>query len=92
MMRFQILADVIEGFVHIVGKLKQFEFAFVNGAGADHVLPVDHLVPILPSIDQNQVVLGELMGLHQREHFPKFIHSAESAWKNNQSLGHLREP
>ena len=30
MMRFQVFADVVEGFVHIVGKLKQLEFAFVN--------------------------------------------------------------
>src|ERR1700691_2085298 len=92
MMRLQVCADGGECFLHLGGKMKQLEFGVVNSAGADHVPPVYNLVPIFPSVDKNQVMRRELIGLHECEHFPEFVHGAEAAGKNNQSFGHLREP
>src|ERR1700722_5467189 len=92
MMSFQILADVIESFFHVIGELKQLEFAFVDRAGAHQVPPINSFVPILPAVNQNQVVRRKLVGLQKCEHLPKLVHGAESTWKNNQRFGHLREP
>ncbi len=35
---------------------------------------------------------GELACLQQREHFPKLVHCAEAARKNDEGFGNLREP
>ena len=51
--RLEVAADVIERFVHRIGELQKFVIAFVHGSGADHVAPVDQLVPVFPAVNQN---------------------------------------
>ena len=92
MIFFEAGADVVKGFVNAVGELQHFVLVFVDRAPVDHGLPVEHLVPIFAAVDEDDVVLGELAGLQQREHFPKLVHRAEAAGKNDESFGNLREP
>src|SRR5579872_1303048 len=85
-------ADVIERFVYAVSKLKHFVFLFVDGSPVHHGLPIKNLVPVSAAVNEDYVVLGELACLHQREHFPKLVHGAESSRENDQGFGDLREP
>src|SRR6476660_6373390 len=85
-------ADVVESFVHAVGKLQHLVLLFVDGAPVHHGFPIENLVPIPAAVDEDNVVLGELSCLQQREHLPKFVHRAEAAGKNDEGLGDLREP
>src|SRR6266404_2827361 len=64
----------------------------VNRAAAQHVFPVQHAIPILAPVNQDQVAPLQFAGLHQGEHFPELVHCAVAAGKNNQRLGKLREP
>src|ERR1700679_2797068 len=63
-----------------------------DGSSAHHGLPIQHLIPIFAAVDQNEIVLGKFSGLHEREHFPKLVHGAEAAGKNDERFGDLREP
>src|ERR1700689_1190801 len=63
-----------------------------DGSSAHHGLPIQHLIPIFAAVDQNEIVLGKFSGLHEREHFPKLVHGAESAGKNDERFGDLRKP
>ena len=92
MVLLEASTDVIEGFIDGVGELQHLKFAFVDGAGIHHGLLVQDLIPIFSAVDKDDVVLGELVGLHEREHFHEFVESAESARENYQGFGNLREP
>ena len=85
-------ADVVEGLVHAIGELQHLVLVFVDRAPVDHGLPVENFVPIPAAVDEDDVVLGELARLQQREHLPELIHRAKAAGKDDEGFGDLREP
>ena len=92
MIRLKHGAHLVEGVVNGICESEQRIFALVDGAAVEHRAPVEHFVPILPSVNQDQIMLRQFAGLHQREHFPKLVHGAESARENDQGFRDLREP
>src|SRR5205807_8135746 len=60
---FEAGAHAVEGFVNGVSKLEQFVFLFVDGAPADHGFPIQHFIPILFAVNQDQIAFGQLSGL-----------------------------
>ncbi len=84
--------DVVKGLVHGIGELQHFKFTFVDGAGIHHGLPVQNLIPIFSTVDKDDVVLGQLVRLHEREHFHELVEGAKAAGENDESFGDLREP
>src|ERR1700730_15729214 len=82
----QIGAHYIEGFVHGVGKLHAVIFFLIDHAPANHGFEIQNFMPILPSVNQNQSVLGHFSGLRQGHHFPELVHRAEAAGKDDQSF------
>ena len=85
-------ADVVEGLVDGIGELQHFKFAFVDGAGIHHGLPIQNLIPIFSAVDKDDVVLGEFVRLHEGEHFHELVEGAEAAGKNYEGFGDLCEP
>ena len=92
MVGFEVAPYVIESVIDRIRKLQELVLACADHAGAHHVLPIEYLVPIFASVNQDQVVRGKLVGLQQREHLPQLVHGAEAAGKDDERFGHLREP
>src|SRR5271156_345569 len=89
---FHPRANLFKRLVHRVRKLNQLVLFRIDHAPAHHGAKIQHLLPIAPPVNQNHIVLREFPRLQQRHHLPKLIHRPESAGKNDQRLGNLREP
>ena len=50
------------------------------------------LVPVLAAVDDDQNFLGQLVGLGEGEDFEEFVHGAETAGEDDESLGEIGEP
>ena len=85
-------ADMIEGLIDGISELQHLKFAFVDGAGIHHGLPVQDLIPIFSAVDKDDVVLSQLARLHEGEHFHELVKRAETPRENYESFGDLGEP
>src|SRR5450631_1319404 len=80
---------------YIFGAVDDLELVEVfggNGAGVDEGLKVQDAVPVLAAVDDDQDFLGQLVGLREREDLEEFVHGAETAGENDESLGEIGEP
>ncbi len=51
----QVLSQPIERLIHRIREFEQVIFSLADRAPAHHGFPVQHLVPIFPPVNQNQV-------------------------------------
>src|SRR5205085_10399752 len=61
----QVLPQVFKSFFRGIDNFKQIKIVRRNGAGLDHGLQVEHFVPILAAVNQDQDHLSKLLGLRQ---------------------------
>src|ERR1700723_4220168 len=64
-----------------IHKLEQVKVLGSNRAGIDEGLEVHDAMPVFAAIDDNENLLGEFIGLGQREDFEEFVDCAEAAGK-----------
>jgi len=62
---FQAVPHALKRLVHSIREFQQAVFMLVNRAAAQHVFPVQHAVPILAPVNQDQVAPLQFAGLHQ---------------------------
>ena len=75
-----------------IHKLEQVKVLGSNRAGIDEGLEVHDAMPVFAAIDDNENLLGEFIGLRQREDFEELVDGAEAAGKNHQRFGEVSEP
>src|SRR5579863_2882796 len=88
----QSIAQELKGFVGRVDDLQQIEIFLGNGSGIDEGLKIDDAVPVLAAIDHHQNLLGQFVGLGERENLEQFVHGAETAGKDHQTFGQVGKP
>src|SRR5579872_3306819 len=88
----QAVAEECKRFFRIVDNLEKFQILRRYRPGIDKGLEVDDLVPVLAAINDDQDFLGQLVRLGERQDFKKFVHRAEAAGEDYESLREIREP
>src|ERR1700676_3630354 len=88
----QAIAQKLESVFRAVDDFELVQVVRRNSTGVHEGLEVEDAVPVFAAIDDNQNLLGQLVGLRQREDLKQFVHGSESARKNDQGLGEIGEP
>lgn len=88
----QAIAQKVEGVFGGVDDPEQLEILRGDGACIHEGVEVDDAIPVFAAIDDDQDLLGQLVGLGERENFEEFVHRAEAAGENDESLGQISEP
>src|SRR5690242_10291502 len=88
----QSIAQEFKAFLGRIHHAKQVEVFAGDGAGVDHRLEVDDVLPILPAVDEHENFLGQLFSLGKGQNFKELVECAEAAGENDQRLGQVSEP
>src|SRR5664279_4813245 len=88
----QVNAQELERLLGSVRPVDQVKVLGGNRSGIHQGLEVDDLVPVLPAINHHSDVLGELLGLRQRQQFEHFVEGPEASGKHHQRFGQIGKP
>src|SRR5215510_14732213 len=77
-MLFKMRLQLSERLVGRVGPMKQLFVLFGNRAPLCHRLEVDHLLPVLASVQDDRNLLRQLVGLRKRQNLEELVARAKS--------------
>ena len=88
----ETIAQEFEGVFGGVDELELVEIFRRDRAGVRKGLEVEDTVPVFAAVDDDQNFLRQLVGLRESEDFEEFVHGAEAAGEDDESLGEIGEP
>src|SRR5438132_13986534 len=75
-----------------VGANEQVDVLLGDGSPLDERLHGENRIPVLAAVQQNLNLLGELLGLHQRQDLEHLVERSKPSRENYQGLREVREP
>ena len=91
-MRHQERLQLFEGLLRRVDAAEKIQILLVNRSPVDERPQIEHLVPVLASVEDDEELLRELAGLRQRQDLEHLVERAEAAGKDHERLRQVREP
>src|SRR5579863_1032122 len=88
----QSLAQEFESIFRRVDNLQQVEIGLGYSAGVDKGLEVEDAIPVLAAVDHHQNLLGQFVGLSERENLEQLVHGAEASRENHQTFCQVGKP
>ena len=71
---------------------QKVDVLFRNRTPLDQRLHAQNRVPVFAAVEKNLNLLGELLGLHQRENLEHLVERSEAAGENHECLCQVRKP
>src|SRR6516165_6081761 len=91
-LRDEVIAQLLERVARRLGIMQQIEVLFRDRAPFGHRLESQHLIPVLPAVENHANLLGELVGLDKRQNLEQLVARPEAARENDQRLREVGEP
>src|SRR5262245_65140336 len=92
MVSHEMVPKICQRLVRSIGMDDEIEVFLGDRAPLHHRFEVEHILPILTSVEDHGNLFRQFVGLHERENLEQLVERAESAREDHQRLREVRKP
>src|SRR5439155_13359015 len=88
----EMRAELLERLLRSVRAVEELHVAVRDRSPFGHRAQVEHLIPVFAAVQNHLNVLGQFVGLYERENLEQLVAGAEAAGKHHERFGQVRKP